>query len=93
MKLSQLRKMIRTQIGKSLKQSFYRLPKDVIEKDVYNLKKYCQSTFDWILQGNDVQIDRLQSIKKQLENIIRQAKKFDKFQDVPNQYKYNGDDK
>jgi hypothetical protein len=66
----------------SIRESFYRLPSDVIGSDLYLVSKNLMNFYDSAKAGNDVDPGVLDSIIKKLNEIKKSAKKFNKAEEV-----------
>ena len=66
----------------SIQESFYRLPSNVIGNDLYPAKQALNSFYDRVAAGNDVDPKSLDNIIKDLENIKKAVKKFNKAEDI-----------
>ena len=66
----------------SIQESFYRLPSNVIGNDLYPAKQALNSFYDRVAAGNDVDPKSLDNIIKDLEDIKKAVKKFNKAEDI-----------
>jgi len=74
--------------GKPLEESFMRLPGHVIGNELYSVKQEFESFYSSQKNGNDFNAKALNDIIKSLQDIKKEAKKFNSPEDVPVSYQY-----
>jgi len=84
MKLTQtyLRTLVKEEVAKLNEGIFNRLPKSVIDGDLYDVRKDLDQFTDRVTSGNDVDQKQLRSIIKTLQSIDSKIKKFNNKTDV-----------
>ena len=60
---------------------YYRLPKKVVNNDLYILQKSISSACEYVMNGNDFDMDQWKSMLKSMQEIIKSAKEFDSEKD------------
>ena len=65
-----------------IQEAFYRLPKDVIENDLYFVSKNLTNLYDYTAAGNDIDPNIIEGMIKKLEKIKKSAKKFNSGEEV-----------
>jgi hypothetical protein len=71
-----LRKLIREQLKKQLNEDFWRLPKKIIDNELYVVTNDLKSLYDSMDNDNDLKIEQLDNIIDELNKIKKKAKKF-----------------
>jgi translation initiation factor 2 beta subunit (eIF-2beta)/eIF-5 len=75
-------------LKEQLTESFMRLPGHVIGNELYSVKQAFESFYSSQKNGNDFNAKALNDIIKSLQSIKKEAKKFNKPEDVPVSYQY-----
>jgi hypothetical protein len=71
-----------------LNESFMRLPGNVIGNELYEAKKMFEAIYSTQTNGDDFKEKDFNNLIKKLQDIKKQAKKFEKAEDVPVSYQY-----